>query len=74
MMSVTDTKDFDAVAMMREAREQLSLKYWQRPDVLKQDMEKIHKKYSFHAQENTSQEVVGACSSRRNATGRAVRP
>ena len=65
----TDTKEFDAVAIMREAREQLSLKYWQRPDVLKQDMEKIHKKYSFHAQENTqsNEAVVGACLSRRPA-------
>ena len=65
----TDTKEFDAVAMMREAREQLSLKYWQRPDVLKQDMEKIHKKYSFHVQETTqlNEEIVGTCLSRHPA-------
>jgi hypothetical protein len=63
---MTNTKEFDAVAMMREAREQLSLKYWQRPDVLKRDMEEIHKKYSFCAQEDTqpNERVVDACLSR----------
>ena len=61
--NTNNTKEFDAVAMMREAREQLSLKYWQRPDVLKQDMEEIHKKYSFPAQEINQpvEEAVGAC-------------
>ena len=44
-------KEFDAVKMMREVREQLSLKYWQHPDVLKQDMEKIRKKYAFDTSE-----------------------
>ena len=45
-------KDFDAVEMMREVREQLSLKYWQCPALLKQDMDEIHKKYSIDASEN----------------------
>ena len=62
----TNTKnanEFDAVAMMREARERLSLKYWQQPDVLKQDMEEIHKKYSFPVQEidQPIEEVAGTC-------------
>ena len=46
-------KEFDAVEMMRKSREQLSLKYWQHPDVLKQDMEEIHKKYFFDKPEHS---------------------
>jgi hypothetical protein len=60
-----NTKEFDAVAMMRKAREQLSLKYWQRPEVLKQDMEEIHKKYSFPTREKEinqwNEEAMGQC-------------
>ncbi|MCL2117939.1 MAG: hypothetical protein FWH27_05875 [Planctomycetaceae bacterium] len=56
-------KEFDAVAMMREAREQFSLKYWQRPDVLKQDMEEVRAKYSFDAVEENQpfEEVMEKC-------------
>lgn len=38
-------KTFDAVKMMREIREKLSEKYWQHPDILKQEMQKIREKY-----------------------------
>jgi len=39
--------EFDAVKMMREIREKLSEKYWKHPEVLKRDMDAIHKKYNF---------------------------
>jgi hypothetical protein len=38
--------------MMREIREKLSLKYWQRPDVLMQDMDEIRKNYMSSEHEN----------------------
>ena len=38
-------KDFDAVKMMRDIREELSVKYWKNPEVLMKDMEEIRKKY-----------------------------
>ena len=41
-------KTFDAVQMMRDIREKLSLKYWKNPDRLKKDMEEIRKKYNLH--------------------------
>ncbi len=37
----------DAVKMMRDIREKLSEKYWKHPDILKKEMEEIHKKYQF---------------------------
>lgn len=38
-------KEFDAVKMMREIREKLSMKYWKHPDLLKKDMKAVRKKY-----------------------------
>jgi hypothetical protein len=38
-------KEYDTVKAMREIREKLSEKYWKHPDILKQDMEAIRKKY-----------------------------
>ena len=60
-MMTNNMKEFDAVEMMREVREQLSLKYWQHPDILKHDMEEIRKKYSLDMPENHQpvEEVVG---------------
>lgn len=40
-----NNKKFDAVQMMREIREKLSIKYWKHPDVLKKEMEAIRQKY-----------------------------
>jgi len=40
-------KQFDAVKMMRDIREKLSEKYWKHPDILKQEMEAIRKKYNL---------------------------
>ncbi len=40
-------KKFDAVQFMRNIREQLSEKYWKNPDILKQDMQAIRKKYNL---------------------------
>ncbi len=40
------TKKFDAVKMMRDIREKLSIKYWKHPEDLKNDLEKIKQKYS----------------------------
>ncbi|MFA5330721.1 MAG: hypothetical protein WC384_23210 [Prolixibacteraceae bacterium] len=40
-------KQFDAVKMMRDIREKLSEKYWKHPDILKQEMEAIRKKYKL---------------------------
>ncbi|CAN5829671.1 hypothetical protein BH24BAC1_BH24BAC1_16790 [soil metagenome] len=42
---MSQNKPFDAVQMMREIREKLSVRYWKNPDRLKKDMEAIHKKY-----------------------------
>jgi hypothetical protein len=41
-------KTFDAVQMMRDIREKLSLKYWEHPQRLKKDMDAIRKKYDLH--------------------------
>ena len=41
------TKQFDAVKMMREIRENLSEKYWKHPDILKQEMAAIREKYNL---------------------------
>ena len=38
---------FDAVKMMRDIREKLSERYWKHPDILKQEMEAIRKKYNL---------------------------
>lgn len=40
-------KEFDSVKMMRDIREKLSEKYWKQPDILKQEMEAIRKKYNL---------------------------
>jgi len=40
-------KQYDAVKAIREIREKLSEKYWKHPDLLKQDMAAIRKKYDF---------------------------
>ena len=47
-----EQKEFDAVKLMRESREQLSIKYWQHPELLKQDLDEIRKKYSSFVSEN----------------------
>ena len=46
-------KKFDAVQMMREIRERLSVKYWKHPDILKREMEAIREKY--HLKINTTE-------------------
>jgi len=38
-------KEFDAVKMMREIRDRLSMKYTEDPDAEKRDLEEIRKKY-----------------------------
>jgi hypothetical protein len=43
-----NNKKFDAVKMMREIREKLSERYSKHPDILKQDMAVIRKKYNLH--------------------------
>ena len=40
-------KKNDAVKMMRDIRETLSEKYWKHPDILKQEMEAIRRKYNL---------------------------
>ncbi len=47
-------KDFDAVKMMRETREELSQKYWKQPELLKQEMQKIREKYHLNIVELTT--------------------
>lgn len=47
-------KTFDAVKTMREIREKLSEKYWKRPDILKQEMQKIREKYQLKITELTT--------------------
>ncbi len=37
-------KDFDAVKMMRDIREKLSEKYFNNPELLKEELEKIRNK------------------------------
>ena len=41
-------KEFDTVLMMREIREELSEKYWKRPDILKKEMQAIRDKYNLN--------------------------
>lgn len=41
------SKEFDAVKSMRNIREKLSERYWQHPEILKQDMKQIREKYSM---------------------------
>jgi hypothetical protein len=38
-------KEFDAVKMMREIREKLSIRYWKKPELLKKEMEAVRKEY-----------------------------
>ena len=45
---------FHTVEMMREIREKLSEKYWQRNNILKQDMEGLRKKYNFNFANKTN--------------------
>ncbi len=40
-------KKFDAVKMMREIRDRLSVKYSENPDAEKRDLEKIREKYGI---------------------------
>lgn len=40
-------KDFDAVKMMRQIRDDLSKKYKQEPDLRKERLEEIHEKYGL---------------------------
>ena len=40
-------KKFDAVAFQRKVREELSLKYFNNPELLKKDMERIWKEYGM---------------------------
>ena len=47
-------KEFDAVQMMREIREQLSEKYWKHPDILKKEMQAIREKYNLKATPKTA--------------------
>ena len=47
-------KEFDAVQMMREIREQLSEKYWKHPDILKKEMQAIREKYNLNATPETA--------------------
>ena len=49
---MTKNKKYDAVKAMREIREKLSEKYWQRPERLKKDMETIRKKYNLKSSKN----------------------
>ena len=41
-------KKTDAVKMMRDIREKLSERYWKHPDILKQEMEAVRKKYNLN--------------------------
>ena len=45
---------FHTVEMMREIREKLSEKYWQRNNILKQDMEGLRKIYNFNFANKTN--------------------
>jgi len=38
-------KDYDCVKEVRKIREELSIRYWGNPEILKADMEAIWKKY-----------------------------
>jgi len=42
--SAVQSKTYDSLLNMREIREKLSLRYWQNPDLLKSDLEKIRLK------------------------------
>ena len=40
-------KKFDTVKSMREIREKLSEKYWKHPEILRQEMDAVRKKYNI---------------------------
>ena len=40
-------KEFDAVKMMRDIRDRLSMKYAENPDAEERDLEKIREKYGI---------------------------
>ena len=52
---MSENKDFDAVKMMREIREELSEKYWKHPEILKKEMEAIREKYQLKASAETAE-------------------
>lgn len=43
-------KEFDAVQMMRDIRERLSVRYWNHPEILKQEMKAVREKYKAKGQ------------------------
>ena len=47
MKNNSKKKSFDAVAMMRKIRDELSKKYYNNPDKEKKDLARIRKKYSI---------------------------
>jgi hypothetical protein len=49
-----NSKNFDAVQMMRDIREKLSERYWKHPDILKKEMEAIRQKYNLKLEEPKS--------------------
>ena len=51
---MANSKNFDAVQMMRDIREKLSERYWKHPDILKKEMEAIRQKYNLKLEEPKS--------------------
>ena len=49
-----NSKNFDAVQMMRDIREKLSERYWKHPDILKKEMKAIRQKYNLKLEEPKS--------------------
>ncbi|MBU7044810.1 MAG: hypothetical protein HXS54_00115 [Theionarchaea archaeon] len=48
-------KEFDAVKMMRDIRDRLSIKYAEDPDAEERDLEKIRKKYKIKKDSHSSE-------------------
>ena len=48
-------KEFDAVKMMRDIRDRLSIKYAEDPDAEEKDLEKIRKKYKIKKDSHSSE-------------------
>ena len=51
-------KEFDAVKMMRDIRENLSEKYWKHPDILKKEMQTIREKYKLKIADTTTTKSI----------------
>jgi len=54
------TKNFEPLKELREIREKLSVRYWNNPESLKNDMERIRKKYKLKKSNSSLKKISKA--------------